>query len=289
MSLLSVNPRYAFGKGPSIGHTVYRELNNKIEEMLKVSQSHQRLAIIGGSGVGKSRLIQTICERHKHECNGTTPLVTVVSIKSSPSRGSILLDIMKGLNMPCSSKPSHEKIPEVFRRVVNTINEKGVLMILFDEFHHCNFGNVARKQLALSEFVKDIVDACPNTRFVFFGVHGLDTFLDVNEQLNSRVLRYEFQRISWNKDGSEWRGFLMRVQCQADGALNGLEDIDIVKRLLVGTHGNLHILRDAISHACNFSDENAPLEQKFKDFFQQRVNFRVSSKQYSPACKHEPD
>jgi GTPase SAR1 family protein len=226
----------------------------------------RHLVILGGSGVGKSCLLEHFLSKHPRVETEDRTLVPVLlaSMPATPTQRRILEALIGALDPALPAKGSIEGLKH---QLLTLCNACGVSLIVMDEASHMVDRGQERTHYLVGDALKEVVDFLGRP-FVLAGIPRLKRLFEVNEQLRRRFNRCRTLKpfsLTVKESAADFRG---AVQAFAN-ELVGIETVDlagqgVLPQMFVATNGLLKplvdLLKDAVDLAMSMSRPAIKLE-----------------------------
>jgi len=229
------------------------------------SKSPPCLAILGGTGAGKTTLIDTwLANAPLYEMEtpeGTIIPYLYVPVLSNPKKKGAVAAFLRALHDP---NPSRGTEWDMISRVHRLIKHCKVQMIFVDEFQHLMDKDTQKVVHAVTDFLKDIITQthCP---MILTGILGeAEAILEANEQLDRRIgtplilppFEWDRQRPETIK---EFRTLLRDIDRGLPLDLSNLQDEEMAFRFFYASDGYLgwimEIIREAAIQAIDIGSD----------------------------------
>lgn len=169
-------------------------------------------SVVAPPGSGKTHLINIIVRRYTQKIDLMDAESTVISISAAaaPNMGSMIDRMLQALGHPPGLRTT--RLQDLRQSVlIQAIKERGVRVIIIDEFQHLFRGKGKFIPSEITDLLKEIMDKTGIPVFVF-GTDELGDLHHLDPQFASRIpARYQIRPFSW---GEEWQGFLQAFEMQ---------------------------------------------------------------------------
>ncbi|MFZ6657217.1 TniB family NTP-binding protein [Undibacterium sp. TJN19] len=169
-------------------------------------------SVVAPTGSGKTHLINIIVRRHtqKTDLMETESEVISISAAAAPNMGSMIDRMLQALGHPPGLRTT--RLQDLRQSVlIQAIKERGVRVIIIDEFQHLFRGKGKFIASEITDLFKEIMDKTGVPVFVF-GTDELGDLHHLDSQFASRIpARFQIRPFGW---GDEWQGFIKAFQMQ---------------------------------------------------------------------------
>lgn len=245
-------------------HPRFKKAMDAIEEIHQeslYSDAPSSLLIHGDTGSGKTTLLKTYIDKHMHVSSDvvegirySTQNILHLSLPS-PVKYTILTErLLQELKDPYPNKGT---VAQKGDRLVKLIRKNRVELIMLDEFQHFVDRDRRKVMLGVTDWFKSLM-VQTQIPVIFFGLSEATEVLDLNPQLNRRVIREEIRPFSLEteEDRTEFQRLMFELDKKITTVFettSNLADEECCERFMYATNGAMHsimlLLRQAAKNA----------------------------------------
>lgn len=224
-----INERKEYFQSYKVNHPIISDLFNDVMETINDNGSYSILFVFGPTGVGKTtlynKIIRKLLEREQLNLNNNQGIIPFLGIRAiAPDSGNFdwkdfYIRSLEELNEPLIHKKKllnkedelkyeayhNDKSTKAYRKSIeNALKYRKTSVFLIDEAQHFAKIGSGKKLLNQMDVIKSLA-AETGTLIILFGTYGLQSFLNLSDQLSRRGKEFHFYRYHYdNKDEREY-------------------------------------------------------------------------------------
>lgn len=224
-------------------------------ELSKVTAEPQCMFLTGGTGVGKTSLIEQYLDRYQRADEPERLRVPVfhAEIPAKATIKGVATALLDSLGDPA---PDRGSTVSQGQRLAHLMEQCGVELIILDEFQHLIDNKTQRVVQDVSDWIKSLINRT-KVPMILIGMPESEVILEANPQLKRRfMIRKRLAPFSWTTedDRIEFRRFLAQIEKKLPFNLaSRLVEIDLALPIYIVSLGTAANVMTLIKQASRFA------------------------------------